>query len=122
MRQLRKILVGCLMVFVLGNATACGNVSDSDTNDATDNTNGQTDMPDSAEDDADGDAAGIADGGRVKGASDVSESNKDGVLNDVGDEIVDGVEDIGNDVKNGVNEITDENNADDGTGSKASNP
>ena len=35
------------MVFVLGNATACGNVSDSDTNDATDNTNGQTDMPDS---------------------------------------------------------------------------
>lgn len=87
MKNMKKVIAGLLLVTVLCGVTACG--SDNNTNNK-DNTTNTEDRKDDNRD----------------------ASKDDGLIEDTGEDIKDGVEDLGDDIRNGVDNMEDsiENN------------
>lgn len=90
MKQLRKTAVWVLCVCVIFGMTACGTKKENENTDnktTTESTDNNKNMND---------------------ATDGTDTDGDGVLDDVGDDIRDGVDDIGDDIKDGADDLKDD--------------
>ena len=90
MKQWKNFIVGCVLILALSCLTACG----------TKNNNNGTGTNGTGTNGTGTDGVGVNDTTQDK------RSSNDGVLDNIGNDIVDGVENIGNDVENGVHNAT----------------
>lgn len=127
MRKLKKFMLGFLLAAVLCMTAACGANGNGDSAGSKDNgttQNGTAGGDDAADRNDNGTDAAGKDNGKVNDADmdNRTDNTDDGVVGDLGRDVVDGVEDLGDDVRDGAEDVGDavRDNADNATNNGSS--
>lgn len=96
MKQLKKAVLALLCAGVIAGMTACGSDGNADDNGAVQDNTTQNGTAD--------------DNGNVNDATDGTDNNNNnGALDEIGDDVKDGMDDLGDDVKDGVDDNSNTN-------------